>query len=123
MTAKITKSIFAVALGVLLLTGPVAFQQGCTMVGCSCQPNETPELAFEKAPCCCCGFMKQAPAPIQPAAELAITKLENIRPEIDYDIPETGELISDLDGTFGSIQTNSLSPPFIESRISTPLIC
>ncbi|MEE9554007.1 MAG: hypothetical protein V3W18_06880 [candidate division Zixibacteria bacterium] len=123
MTAKITKSIFAAFLSIFLLAGPVAFQQGCTMVGCSCQPEEAPELAFDKARCCCCGTMEQAPAPIQPVAETMISKPENLRPEFDIISAEVVELINKIDGAFGLVQTNSLSPPFIESHISAPLIC
>lgn len=120
---KTIKTIFAAALGVFLLAGPVAFQQGCTMVECCCHPEETVELALEKGACCECCTMGQTPDPIQPIVEIAIAKPENIRPEIDFDSPEIVELFSDLDVTFGLIQTYSLSPPFIESRISAPLIC
>lgn len=93
------------------------------MSGCCCHPEETVESAFEKEACCECCTMGQAPAPAQPVAELAIAKPENIRPEIDLDCPEYIEIIDRIDETFRLAQTNSLSPPFLESRISTPLIC
>lgn len=120
---KTIKTIFAAALGVFLLAGPMAFQQACTMVECSCHPEETVELAFEEGVCCECCTMGQAPPPIQPVVELAIAKPENIRPEIDFDCPENVELIDEINVTFGLAKTYSLSPPFIESRISAPLIC
>ena len=67
--------------------------------------------------------MEEAPIPIQSAVEITISKPENIRPEIDFDSPENVDLIDDIDETFGLVQTNSLSPPFIESRTNAPLIC
>jgi len=123
MIETTTKSILAAALSAMLLAGPTAVQQTCSMDGCCCHPEETVENSFERGACCQCGTMEQAPLPVQPASETAVSETDNIRPKIDLEFAKTYEIFTAFDHIVDSIESDSLSPPFIESRVNAPLIC
>jgi len=119
----IAKSTVIAGLGLLLLAGPVAFQQGCRMADCYCQPQATDEVSLEKTSCCACEISEVAQMPIQPAMAQAISVPDHIRFEKSVAFTGEFELTHGEDFLARFIETHSLSPPLSISFINTPLIC
>ncbi len=119
----IARSIVVAGLGLFLLAGPVAFQQGCQMTNCCCQPEATERVSLEKTPCCGCQISKVAQMPIQLATAQKVDVPDHIRTEMS--IAFTGEIAVAGSDDFSCrfIETQSLSPPLSISSINTPLIC
>ena len=119
----IAKSTAVLGLGLLLLAGPVAFQQGCRMINCSCHPEATEEISLERPSCCGCEISEVAEMPIQPAMAQLASVPDHIRFEKSVAFTGEFELTRGEDFSARFIETHSLSPLLSISSINTPLIC
>lgn len=110
-------------LSLILLAGPMAFQQGCRMADCCCHPEATEQVSLERKACCECGIWEVAQSPVQPAVAQTFSVPDHIRTEMS--IAFIGEITITGGNDFSDrfIESHSLSPPLVKSSINTPLIC
>lgn len=119
----IAKSMVIAGLSLILLAGPMAFQQGCRMADCCCQPEATGEISLERPSCCECGISEMAQMPVQPAVAQAISVPDHVRTEMPIAFFSEIEISGNKNFSDRFIESHSLSPPFVNSSINTPLIC
>ncbi len=119
----IAKSTVVFGLSLILLVGPMAFQQGCRMAECCCQPEVTGEASLERPSCCACNISEMAQMPVQPAVAQAINAPDHVRTEMSIAFISEIMITGGNDFSDRLIESHSLSPPFINSSINTPLIC
>ncbi len=119
----IAKLTVIFGLSLILLAGPMAFQQGCRMADCCCQPEATEEISLERQACCGCGISEMAQMPVQPAIAQAISVPDHVRTEMPIAFFNEIEISGSNNFSDRFIETHSLSPPLVNSSINTPLIC
>lgn len=119
----IAKSTVIFGLSLILLAGPMAFQQGCRMADCCCQPEATEQTSLEKSSCCGCEMWEAAQMPVQPAMAQAISVPDYVRTEVSLAFSNEIELSGNKNFSGRFIESRSLSPPLTNSSINTPLIC
>lgn len=119
----IAKIVVIAGLGLFLLVGPMAFQQGCRMADCSCHPEATAEISLETNSCCGCEMWDVAQMPVQPSVAPSVGVPDHVRIELNIAFNDEIEITGDDDFSFRFIETDSLSPPLSISFINTPLIC
>jgi hypothetical protein len=122
-TFGIAKSTVIAGLSLFLLAGPLAFQQGCRMTNCCCQPEINEELSLEENSCCGCEMWDAAQMPIQLAMAPSVGVPDHVRTEMNVAFNDEISLIRDNDFSYRFIEKHSLSPPLSISFINTPLIC
>ena len=122
-TIGIAKIVLIAGLGLFLLAGPVAFQQGCRMVDCSCHPEATEEISLESQSCCGCEISEMAQMPVQLAMAQSVGVPDHIRSEMSIAFINEITITGGNDFSDRFIESHSLSPPLVKSSINTPLIC
>ncbi len=110
-------------LSLILLAGPMAFQQGCRMAECCCQPKATEQTSLEKSSFCGCEMWYVAQMPVQLAMAQYVGVPDHIRSEMSIAFISEIMITGGNDFSDKFIESHSLSPPLVNSGINTPLIC